>query len=149
MPYLCSSHRQRLSQQADENRLASWQKWMKQSGVCYQDKAWQRASVYAGCAMELSIIQMSYGDPNIKSKALEQFTLSTVYLVNTLQRTKQTQQAQFILDRATSYLLQNSEPEQQQSHLGTLLDQAKHQRFVRCTSTLPFENDGQALHYVH
>ncbi len=92
---------------------------------------------------------MSYGDPNIKSKALEQFTLSTVYLVNTLQRTQQTQQAQFILDRATSYLLKNSEPEQQQSHLGTLLDQAKHQRFVRCTSTLPFENDSQPLHYVH
>ncbi len=151
MYFLCPKHRLELIQQSELEISSRWFDWMCQAGDFYEMRRWEKATPFAGCAMDLTSYALLRHD--IKGKSLATHaTLAGIYAINLLQQQSEFHQASLSAESlAQRILVALGDKDKDWAHtcVDALFDPKTQLSFFKEYLSLPFELTAVAVASGH
>lgn len=141
MYFLCPQHRQELIQLPEIEISSRWFDWMCQASEFYELKDWQKATPFAGCAMDLTSCALLRHD--IKGKSLATHaTLAAIYAINLLQHQHEIKHATISAEQVAQRIqsaIGDTEKTWAETCIKALSEPAEQIRFFKDYLNFPFE----------
>lgn len=151
MYFLCPKHRLELIQLPELEISSRWFDWMCQAGEFYELRLWNKATPFAGCAMDLASYALLRHD--IKGKSLATHaTLAGIYATNLLQHQSESEKASKCTESLSQRILialNSTDKEWAQTCVNALFDPQSQLTFFKTYLNLPIELTGNATAHRH